>query len=68
MSKINHSQNEQISQNENKQSLQIITPEEEKNNHIFGKDSKNQLDDDDFMLSIPKKVLIIFQKYGNRRP
>ena len=62
MSKINHSQNEQISQNENKQSLQIITPEEEKNNHIFGKDSKNQLDDDDFMLSIPKKSFDHFPK------
>jgi hypothetical protein len=62
MSKINHSQNEQISQNENKQSLQIITPEEEKNNHIFGKDSKNQLDDDDFMFSIPKKSFDHFPK------
>jgi hypothetical protein len=62
MSKINHSQNEQISQNENKQSIQIITPEEEKNNHIFGKDSKNQLDDDDFMLSIPKKSFDHFPK------
>lgn len=62
MSKINHPQNEQISQNENKQSSQIITTEEEKNSHILEKDSKNQFDDDDFMLFIPKKSFVHFPK------
>lgn len=62
MSKINHPQNEQVSQNENKQSSQIITPEEEMNNHILEKGNKNQLDDDDFMFSIPKKSFDHFPK------
>jgi hypothetical protein len=58
-----HSQNEQTSQNENKNSTNfIIIPEEEKNNLILEKDNINQLDDEDFMCSIPKKSFDHFPK------
>ena len=62
MSKINHSQNEQTSQNENKNSKHFIIPEEEKNNLILEKDNINKLNDEDFMCSIPKKSFDHFPK------
>ena len=63
MSKTNHSQNEQISQNENKNTTHFIfIPEEEKNNLNLEKDNINQLDDEDFMCSIPKKSFDHFPK------
>ena len=58
-----HSQNEQTSQNENKNSTNfIIIPEEEKNNLILEKDNINQLDNEDFMCSTPKKSFDHFPK------
>ena len=57
-----HSQNEQTSQNENKNSTHFIIPEEEKNNLILEKDSINQVDDEDFMCSTPKKSFDHFPK------
>ena len=58
-----HSQNEQTSQNENKNTSHFFfIPEEEKNNLILEKDNINQLDDEDFMCSIPKKSFGHFPK------
>jgi hypothetical protein len=58
-----HSQKEQSPQNENKNTTHFIfIPEEEKNNLILEKDNINQLDDEDFMCSIPKKSFDHFPK------
>ena len=58
-----HSQKEQSPQNENKNTTHFIfIPEEEKNNLILEKDNINQLDDEDFMHSIPKKSFDHFPK------
>jgi hypothetical protein len=57
-----HSQNEQTSQNENKNSTHFIIPEEEKNNFFLEKDNINQLDGEDFICSIPKKSFDYFPK------
>jgi len=54
--------NQQKSQNENKNSSHFIIPEEEKNYLILEKDNINQLDEEDFMCSMPKKSFDHFPK------
>lgn len=65
MRKIKYSQNEPISHEDNKNNIQFNIPEVDKNSHILEKDNINQLDDDDFMCSIPKKSFDHFPKNMN---